>query len=90
MPKTKFQELIYGVLMTFFMVIAMELYNAGLRDGGLTYSALPMLCQRCVLCFPSALSWDFSSLTVWLLKSLLKWRFRERIIPCWSLPQGPV
>ena len=41
MPKTKFQELIYGVLMTFFMVIAMELYNAGLRDGGLTYSALP-------------------------------------------------
>ena len=41
MPKTKFQEFIYGVLMTFFMVIAMELYNAGLRDGGLTYSALP-------------------------------------------------
>ncbi len=52
---SKLQDLTYGVLMTFFMVIAMELY-----------------------------------LTVWLLKSLLKWRFRERIIPCWSLPQGPV
>ena len=92
MPKTKFQELIYGVLMTFFMVIAMELYNAGLRDGGLTYSALPnalsdpMLCQRCVLCFPSALSWAFSSSTAWFLRLLLKWRFRERIMPCWSLP----
>lgn len=24
MPKTKFQEFVYGVLMTFFMVLAME------------------------------------------------------------------
>ena len=31
MPKTKFQEFVYGVLMTFFMVLAMELYNTGLR-----------------------------------------------------------
>ena len=36
MPKTKFQELIYGLLMTFFMVLAMELYNAGLINHGLT------------------------------------------------------
>ena len=34
MPKTKFQEFVYGVLMTFFMVLAMELYNTGLRTGG--------------------------------------------------------
>ena len=52
MPKTKFQELIYGVLMTFFMVIAMELYNAGLRDGGLTYSALPNALSEMRFMFP--------------------------------------
>ena len=52
MPKTKFQELIYGVLMTFFMVIAMELYNAGLRDGGLTYSALPNALSEMCFMFP--------------------------------------
>lgn len=28
MPKTHFQEFIYGILMTFFMVVAMELYNS--------------------------------------------------------------
>ena len=27
MPKTKFQEFVYGVLMTFFMVLAMELQH---------------------------------------------------------------
>ncbi len=52
MPKTKFQEFIYGVLMTFFMVIAMELYNAGLRDGRLTYSALPNALSEMRFMFP--------------------------------------
>ena len=33
MPKTRGQELIYGVLMTFFMVLAMELYNTARRAG---------------------------------------------------------
>ena len=40
MPKTKFQEFIYGVLMTFFMELAMELYNTGLRTGGLTNAGI--------------------------------------------------
>ena len=43
MPKTKFQEFVYGVLMTFFMVLAMELYNTGLRTGELT-NAGPAAC----------------------------------------------
>lgn len=34
MPKTKLQEIVYAVLMTFFMVLAMEFYNTGLRMGG--------------------------------------------------------
>lgn len=49
---SKLQDLTYGVLMTFFMVIAMELYNAGLRDGGLTYSALPNALSEMRFMFP--------------------------------------
>lgn len=49
---SKLQDLTYGVLMTFFMVIAMELYNAGLRDEGLTYSALPNALSEMRFMFP--------------------------------------
>ena len=52
MPKTKFQEFIYGVLMTFFMVLAMELYNAGMRNGGLTYDAIPSALLEMRFMFP--------------------------------------
>ena len=52
MPKTKFQEFIYGVLMTFFMVIAMELYNAGLRAGELTFAAFPDALMEMRFMFP--------------------------------------
>ena len=52
MPKTKFQEFIYGVLMTFFMVLAMELYNTGLRTGGLTNAALPLALHEMTFMFP--------------------------------------
>lgn len=40
MPKTKPEELVYGLLMTLFMVLAMELYNTGLRMGGLTNAGI--------------------------------------------------
>ena len=36
MPKTTGQKMLFGLLMSFFMVLAMELYNTGLRNGGLT------------------------------------------------------
>lgn len=36
MPQTKFQEIVYAILMTFFMVLAMEFYNTGLRLGGMS------------------------------------------------------
>ena len=52
MPKKKFQELIYGVLMTFFMVLAMELYNTGLRMGGLTNAGFPIAFQEMAIMFP--------------------------------------
>ena len=38
--------------MTFFMVIAMELYNAGVRSGTLTYSAFPSALLEMRFMFP--------------------------------------
>ncbi len=52
MPKTKFQEFIYGVLMTFFMVLAMELYNTGLRMHGLTNAGILAALKEMVIMFP--------------------------------------
>lgn len=40
MPKAKLEELVYGLLMTLFMVLAMELYNTGLRMGELTNAGI--------------------------------------------------
>lgn len=40
MPKTTGQKLFFGLLMSCFMVLAMELYNTGLRHGGLTNTGM--------------------------------------------------
>ncbi len=52
MPKTKFQEVVYGVLMTFFMVLAMELYNTGLRESGLTNAGFLTAFREMAVMFP--------------------------------------
>lgn len=39
MPKTKFQKLVFGTMMALIMVYGMEVYNAALRNGGLTQEA---------------------------------------------------
>lgn len=52
MPKTKFQEVTYGLLMTFFMVVAMELYNTGLRMNGLTNEGILNAFQEIYLIYP--------------------------------------
>lgn len=56
MPKTTVQKVIFGLLMSFFMVLAMELYNTGLRNGGLTNAGilgalreLPLMFALCFL-----------------------------------------
>ena len=55
MPKTTGQKMLFGLLMSFFMVLAMELYNTGLRNGGLTNAGIPEALRELplmfVLCF---------------------------------------
>lgn len=38
MPKNRFQEIIFTLLMAFFMVLAMEIYNTALLAGGMSNS----------------------------------------------------
>ena len=52
MPRTKFQEIIYAILMTFFMVLAMEIYNAGLHMGGLTNQGILNALSEMPIMFP--------------------------------------
>ena len=52
MPKTKLQEWIYGLLMTFFMVLAMELYNTALRAGEMSYAAFPIAFSEMRIMYP--------------------------------------
>lgn len=43
MPKTKFQSIVFALLMVFFMVVAMEFYNQGLMEGRLSWAAMDIL-----------------------------------------------
>lgn len=52
MPKTRFQEVIYGLIMTFFMVAAMELYNTGLRMHGLTNAGILYAFHEMIIIYP--------------------------------------
>ena len=40
MPKTRFQSIVFALLMVILMVVAMEFYNQGLMDGGLSWEAM--------------------------------------------------
>ena len=52
MPKTTGQKILFGLLMSFFMVLAMELYNTGLRMGGLTNAGIPVALRELLCMFP--------------------------------------
>ena len=52
MPKTKFQEFVFGVMMTFFMVLAMELYNTGMRMGVMTNTCFYPAISEMKIMFP--------------------------------------
>ena len=58
MPKNRFQEIIFTLLMSFFMVLAMEIYNTALLQGGMSNScfirALSELPFMIPLCFATS------------------------------------
>ena len=43
MPKTKFQEVVFTIMMVFVMVYAMIIYNIALNKGGMTNEVFYLL-----------------------------------------------
>ena len=59
MPKTKFQEVIFTILMVFVMVYAMICYNIALNIGGLDGSVFLSAFHELVIMAPVAFILDF-------------------------------
>lgn len=55
MPKTKFEDVVFGIMMVIVMVFAMVCYNMALQNGGLTNSVLlttlKIFLPTCVVAF---------------------------------------
>lgn len=58
-PKTKWQSVVYGLLMTFFMVLAMELYNAARMAGGMTNACFKTAFREMVFMGPACIIISF-------------------------------
>lgn len=59
MPKTKFQEIIFTIMMVFMMVYFMICYNISLNIGGMTNQVFLMAFQELVIMAPVAFILDF-------------------------------
>ncbi len=59
MPKTKFQEVIFTIMMVFVMVYAMICYNIALNTGGLNNSVFLSAFHEFVIMAPVAFILDF-------------------------------
>ncbi len=59
MPKTKFQDVIFTVIMVFVMVYAMICYNIVLNTGGMSCSVFHLAFHELVIMAPIAFVLDF-------------------------------
>ena len=59
MPKTKFQEVIFTILMVFVMVYAMICYNIALNTGGMSNTVFLSAFHELVIMAPVAFILDF-------------------------------
>ena len=59
MPRTKKQELIFSLLMVFFMVYAMICYNIALNMGGMNYAVFVAAFHELIIMYPIAFLLDF-------------------------------
>ena len=59
MPKNKFQEVIFTIIMVFFMVYAMICYNIALNMGGMSNAVFPAAFHELIIMGPIAFILDF-------------------------------
>ena len=53
MPKNKFQEVIFTIIMVFFMVYAMICYNIALNMGGMSNAVFPAAFHELIIMGPT-------------------------------------
>lgn len=66
MPKTKFQNVVFTLMMSFLMVYAMICYNISMNIGGMTNQVFLMAFHEMMIMWPPLLSSSFSSWIIWL------------------------
>ena len=74
MPKNKFQEVIFTIIMVFFMVYAMICYNISLNIGGMSNEVFLSAFHELIIMGPIAFILDFfivSKLVIHSVKFLL-------------------
>lgn len=59
MPKTKFQNIIFTLLMAFVMVYAMVCYNIAWNVGGMQNRVFVIALEEIVIMWPVAFFWEF-------------------------------
>ncbi len=59
MPRTKFEDVIFTIIMVFVMVYAMICYNIALSTGGMSYSVFLSAFHELVIMAPVAFILDF-------------------------------
>lgn len=59
MPKNKFQDAVFTVIMSFFMVYAMIIYNVALNTGGVTGQTFLMALYELPIMWPTAFVLEF-------------------------------
>jgi hypothetical protein len=79
MPKNKFQEVIFTIIMVFFMVYAMICYNISLNIGGMSNTVFLSAFHELVIMGPIAFILDFFIVSL-LLCVLPVWLISEAVI----------
>ena len=58
MPKTKFQNVVFTLMMSFLMVYAMICYNISMNIGGMTNQVFLMAFHEMMIMWPVAFFWQ--------------------------------
>lgn len=86
MPKTKFQEVIFTIMMVFVMVYAMICYNIALNIGGMSNEVFLSAFHELVIMGPIAFVLDFFlSVQLRRRKRWRSWTRRRKIRSIWFL-----
>ena len=71
MPKTKFQNVVFTLMMSFLMVYAMICYNISMNIGGMTNQVFLMAFHEMIIMWPAAFILEFFLVVITLAISIM-------------------